>query len=174
MIKLIRPRRRRGVTVVEVLIALFIFMVGIVGVLAALPTGITSAQWVIFQDAAIHLAHSKFAEFRRDRIDPAVLIDGSAYMNAHGPLNASGWYDFKSSGPTDTYTDFDDIERYEWRVTTSDVKLSSGGTPPPPAGYFGPGTAGGNLNCKVVTIYVRCKGTSREFRFTQYMTAYEG
>ena len=48
-------RRARGMTLMEVLIALFIFMVGIVGVLAALPTGVNAATWVIFQDAAIHL-----------------------------------------------------------------------------------------------------------------------
>jgi hypothetical protein len=148
--------------------------VGIVGVLAALPTGITSAQWVIFQDAAIHLAHSKFAEFRRDRADPVQLVNGSAYMTArHEPLNASGWHDFACTNPTDTYEHFDDIERYEWTVETGDVKASGAGTPAPPAGYFGPGNAGNDVNCKRVTLAVRCKGTNKEFRFTQYFTAYD-
>src|SRR6185503_16065029 len=94
-------RANRGVTMMEVLIALFIFMVGIVGVLAAIPTGVNSAEWVIFQDAGIHLAHSKFTEFRRDRADPFVdLVDGSSYMpGTIGGANTPGVQENKNGNP---------------------------------------------------------------------------
>src|SRR5262249_45172953 len=144
----IRPRSGRGLTLVETLIAMFIFLIGIVGVLAAMPTGVNSAIWVIFQDAAIHLAHSKFAEFRRDRVDPAVdlVASGSGYLpNSAGPgvpgaqegFNNEGdpWRDFAHS-PGDTYQYFDDIWKYEWKIEVSDVDAGSGTSPVAPAGSY--------------------------------------
>src|SRR5471030_2484590 len=83
-----RARGAPGLTLLEVMIAMFIFLVGIVGVLAAMPTAVSSATAVIFQDCAIHLSHSKFAEFRRDRADPAVDLQPSSggYLpNGSGP-----------------------------------------------------------------------------------------
>lgn len=171
-----RPRSRHGLTLLEVIIAMFIFLVGIVGVLAAMPSGVNSALWVIFQDASLHLAHSKFAEFRRDRVDPTTdLLVGSAYMTARQePVNSSGtpWHDF-ASAPGQTYQYFDDIGRYEWSLDLADVYAGSGTLPVAPAGTFYPDKGGNPLNLKRVTVIVRMKGTTREFRFTQYMTAYQ-
>lgn len=186
-----RSTPRRGVTLMEVLIALFIFMVGIVGVLAAVPTGVNSAEWVIFQDAAIHLAHSKFAEFRRDRANPFTdLVDGSAYMpgtiggtdtpgvqeNKNG--NAVNWRNF-GHAPGEAYYYFDDIERYEWKLELEEVTAASYGSVQP-AGATAPNgphlapsvTGGSNVGVQRVTVIVHMKGTSRELRFTQFMTPY--
>lgn len=183
--------RRRGVTLMEVLIALFIFMVGIVGVLAAVPTGVNSAEWVIFQDAAIHLAHSKFSEFRRDRADPFVdLADGSAYMpNTVGGTNTLGaqenkngnpanWRDF-GHAPGEAYYYFDDIERYEWKLELEEVQAAGyasvqpAGVTAPNGPHLAPSVGGGaNVGVQRVTVIVRMKGTSRELRFTQFMTPY--
>ena len=180
-----RPRHFRGLTLLEVMIAMFIFLVGILGVLGAMPGGIDNASIVVQQDAAIHLAHSKFAEFRRDRIDPAVdLQPGSTYLPSGGaftpgaqePYNASGapWRDF-ANGPGQTYENFDDIVRYEWRVDTAPVSAVNTGTPAPPAGFLFPSIAGGGagapLNLTRVSISVRARGSKREFEFTQYMCA---
>jgi type II secretory pathway pseudopilin PulG len=172
-------RQKKGMTLLEVLIAMFIFMVGIVGVLAAIPTGVTSAQWVILQDASIHLAHSKFAEFRRDRVDPGSdLVDGSTYLsNNHEPLNGAvpNWRDFNYAKGK-TYQYFDDIERYEWRidqdVLAQAVGAGAGTNPAAPGGYNAPTLGGGNGNVRSGVITVRNKGTSREFQFTQFMTPY--
>ncbi|MCW8131913.1 MAG: prepilin-type N-terminal cleavage/methylation domain-containing protein [Planctomycetota bacterium] len=177
-------RRARGMTLLEVMIAMFIFLVGIVGVLAAIPSGIHSAEWVIFQDAAIHLAHSKFGEFRRDRVDPnADLIMGGAYMNKHGTARPGGWRDFHYKNSSDalsfdneTYKYFDDIERYEWRLEggTQYVGASSSEQPAPPAGCLAPVAGSGtDVGLYKVTVVIRMKGTSREFRFTQYMVKYD-
>ena len=177
-----RSRQPRGLTLLEVMIAMFIFLVGILGVLGAMPGGIDNASIVVQQDAAIHLVHSKFAEFRRDRIDPAVdLVPGSTYLPSGGtftpgaqePFNASGnpWRDF-ASGPGQTYEHFDDITRYEWRVETAPVRAVNTGTPAPPPGFLFPtvgGGAGTPLNLTQVTISVRSRGSKREFAFTQYM-----
>ena len=166
-------RRRRGMTLLEVMLAMFIFIVGIVGVLAAMPTGVTSAEWVIFQDAAIQLAHSKFSEFRRDRVDPQTDLTNAAYL---GPVNSSSvggpWRDFPH-GPGDPYEHFDDIERYEWKVQLTAVSASNAGSPAPPTGTYFPSTAGGsNLELTSVCVVVHLKGTSREICFTQLMYDY--
>ena len=190
-----RTSFKRGLTLIEVMIALFIFMVGIVGVLAAMPTGVTVSSNVILQDAAIHLAQSKFAEFRRDRVDPGVdLAEGSAYLAArHAPLatlpdgsahpdNSAAdtatkgkWRDFAYRNADDPYRYFDDIERYEWRVLQTDLKvISSGntGSPAPPAGYFAPLEGGTDAALREVRLVVRMKGTPREFSFVQYLAPY--
>ena len=182
-------RGARGLTLMEVLIALFIFMVGIVGVVAAIPTGVTSAEWVIFQDAAIHLAHSKFAEFRRDRVNPATdLVIASAYMDTnHGTVNTTPgalWRDFYDPALTysnkDAFKYFDDINRYEWTVELADVfqqdfgAAAQAGATAPAGTYKAPSTAGGNsIGLKRVAVVVHMKGTSRNFRFTQYMYPYD-
>src|SRR5579884_3781254 len=150
----VRRVRTRGLTLVELLIAMFLFLVGIIGVLAAFPTGVDSALFVVLQDASIHLAHSKFAEFRRDRIDPAVDLvpDGpNGYLPTGGtytagkqePCNESGapWRDF-ASGPGQPYEYFDDITKYEWRVETSPVAASATASPAPPAGFYFPDQSG--------------------------------
>ena len=161
-----------GLTLLEVLIAMFIFLIGIVGILAALPTGISSAQTVILQDAAIHLAHSKFAEFRRDRVDPLVdLPEGSAYMAARQePVNASAsgpWHDF-AHGAGDTYEYFDDIDHYEWRVDPTRFKQVGVA-----ADGMTPVEGGGRTLSKLarVAIVVHLKNTKKEFIFSQYMYA---
>jgi Tfp pilus assembly protein PilV len=178
-----RSPLRHGMTLFEVLIAMFIFMVGIVGVLAALPTGVTSAEWVIFQDAAIHLSRSKFSEFRRDRINPPIdLKEASTYMvNCQEPPNGSAdkFHDFDSK-PGSTYQYFDDITRYEWKVVQDPLTKSvgigaAGAIPTPPADYqvpLLPGVNGTDIGLWHVTIIIRQKGTSRELEFTQYMTDY--
>ena len=161
-----------GLTLLEVLIALFIFLVGIVGALAALPPAISSAQMVILQDASIHLAHSKFAEFRRDRVDPLTdLMEGSAYMNSRQePVNASSngpWHDFAHS-PGDAYEFFDDIDHYEWRVDKDRFKqVGVGGD------GMSPVEGSGRPLSKLarVAVIVHLKNTHKEFLFSQYMYA---
>ncbi len=166
---------RRGMTLFEVLIALFIFTIGIVGVLMAIPSGVFTASTVIFQDAAIQLAHSKFAEFRRDRVDPAVDLTNAAYL---GPVNSSfngPWRDFPHDRavPTDSYSYFDDIERYEWKLDMEPISAGLAGTPTPPPNYFFPNPAGNsNIGLTRVSVIVQMKGTKRQFRFMQYMYAY--
>jgi type II secretory pathway pseudopilin PulG len=175
----------RGMTLLEVLIALFIFMVGIVGVLAALPAGINSASYVLSQDTAIHLAPTHLSEFRRDGIEPAVdLIDGSAYLPAGGsytlgagiqePLNGNpGNYRDFAHGPGEPYEFFDDIKRYEWKVEINPVYASAAGNPAPPPDYMVPSHSGGTaLPLTRVVVTVHTKGTAREFSFTQYMYGY--
>ena len=160
---------RRGYTLLEVMIALFILLVGIVGVLAALPTGVNSATWVIFQDAALHLSHSKFAEFRRDRVNPDNLKNGG-FLDSYGKVDptakeeSGGWrvFDHANGEP---YQYFDDIERYLWKVEVGAVGRSGDNAP-----VHGGGTAVQDL--KLVTMVVHMKGTSREFRFSQYLFDY--
>ncbi|MCW8129145.1 MAG: prepilin-type N-terminal cleavage/methylation domain-containing protein [Planctomycetota bacterium] len=166
-----RPVGSRGVTLIEIMVAMFVFLIGVVGVLAALPTGIDSAALVIFQDAAIHLSASKFAEFRRDRIDPAAdLQDGSAYMaSSQEPKNGSagGYRDFAhASGQAYEY--FSDVERYEWRVVESELTNVGVGTDAlgKPAPVEGGGDA---LPVTRVALDLHLKGTKRNFRFVQYM-----
>jgi type II secretory pathway pseudopilin PulG len=165
--------RARGFTLLEVMIALFIFMVGIVGVLAAIPTGVNSAATVVFQDAAIALAQSKFAEFRRDRVNPSVdLKNGSAYMGArHEPLNSTGvWRDF-ASGNNAAYQYFDDIERYEWRVDIAPAMFAIYSATPAP--YLSPVIGGpADSELQEVTVTVHLRGTTKEFEFTQLIASY--
>jgi len=188
----VKPRslRPRGLTLLEVIIAMFIFLIGIVGVLAAMPTGINSATWVIFQDSAIHLAHSKFAEFRRDRVDPAVDLKPSAggYLPTNTPyvagkqepFNTDGdpWRDFAHSSVTgDPYQYFEDIDRYEWSVdATQAVDNGKGvaGDVPVPANFYFPANTGTTSLIQLyrVDINIRMKGTTRQMRFTQYMYSY--
>ncbi|HYF51761.1 MAG TPA: prepilin-type N-terminal cleavage/methylation domain-containing protein [Planctomycetota bacterium] len=168
-----RRRQPHGLTLLEVMLALFIFVVGIVGVLAAIPTGVRSAEQVILQDASIHLAHSKFAQFRRDRVDPLVdLISGSAYMtNKQEPLNSSGdCRDFKLGFDVDN---FDDIQRYEWKVEVKPVKGKDAGIAAAP-GHLAPSDTAGTAMMQLasVQVTVRQKGTDDEFTFTQYMFSY--
>jgi prepilin-type N-terminal cleavage/methylation domain-containing protein len=166
-----RFKSSRGLTLIEVLIAMFVFLIGIVGVMAAMPVGIDSASLVIFQDASIHLSASKFAEFRRDAVDPAAdLADGSSYMNAHQePLNSggNGYRDFAHT-PGATYEYFDSIERYEWKVDQAMLKPVGVGVDD--LGRTGPvENAGTPLPVTRVTIDMHLKGSTRHFRFTQYM-----
>ena len=178
----IRSARQRGMTLLEVLIAMFIFLIGVLGALAAIPSGVSAARLVVFQDAAIHLAQSKFAEFRRDRIDPAVDLSGG-YINGAGQLasgraagiqetpngNAGGYRDF-AHGSGDTYEYFDDIDLYEW--TVDPVALHPITVDP----NFAPIDKGSGtpIGLTQVTVVIHLKNTTREFRFTQYMTAYDG
>ena len=192
MAKFMRRKRYAapGLTLLEVMIAMFIFLVGIVGVLAAMPTGVNSATSVIFQDCAIHLAHSKFAEFRRDRIDPAIDLTPSAggYLsNGTGPFvpgkqepynteppDPFQWRDF-ASAPGQTYQYFDDINKYEWRVETGNVNMGTGTSPVAPAGTFFPvnvATANAQFPLYRVSVVIRLRRTTREMKFTQYMYAY--
>jgi hypothetical protein len=176
--------RNRGLTIMEVMFAMFIFVVGVVGVLGAIPTGVSSASTIIFQDAALQLSNSKFAEFRRDRIDPATdLGDDTAYMPAGGSFvigqgkqephngSAGNWRDFPH-GIDEPYQYFDDIERYEWKVETSPVSIGAG-DPVPAPNYMAPiDGAGPAIGVTRVRLIIHMKGTSREFGFTQYMTSY--
>jgi hypothetical protein len=179
----------RGLTLLEVIIAMFIFLVGIVGILAAMPTGINSAEWVIFQDCAIHLSRSKFAEFRRDRIDPdpslgdlkptpgGYLPTTGAYtpgkQEPYNTLDGDPWRDF-ASAPGQTYQYYPDIDRYEWKVESVPVDAGAGAVPSAPANYFFPVSSPNPtaLNLFQVSISIRMKGTTREMRFSQYMMAY--
>ena len=173
----------RGLTLLEVMIAMFIFLVGIVGVLAAMPTGINSATWVIFQDSAIHLAHSKFAEFRRDRVDPAVQLQptaggylptGAVYVPGNQePFNTDGapWRDFAHAAG-DPYQYFEDIDRYEWSVDATqkvDDGAGTGDVPVPAAFFFPTNAANSRLGLYRVDVTIRMKSTTRQMRFTQYM-----
>lgn len=181
-----RSRSSRGITLLEVVIAMFIFLVGIVGVLAAMPAGVNSALWVIFQDASLNLVHSKFSEFRRDRVNPAIdLLEGSVYMNAsQEPINASPkntagnpFHDF-ASDPGKTYQYFDDITRYEWSLdypkgALDQISQGAGTSPVAPPGMFFPDTAGNPLNLYRVSIIIRMKGTNKQIQYTQYMFPYD-
>ena len=172
----------KGMTLIEVLIAMFIFVVGIIGILGAMPSGVSAAHQIIFQDAAIHLSRSKFAEFRRDRVDPRVDLVTTARSldGASSPLrvqepqngNAGGWRDF-THGSGDIYENFDNIEQYQWVVDQWDlvpisVDSVNGNIPIVATG------AGGlpDLQVTRVTVVVGMKGSSREQRFTQYMYSY--
>jgi prepilin-type N-terminal cleavage/methylation domain-containing protein len=170
--------RARGLTLIEVMIAMFIFLVGVLGVLAALPSGVNAAHYIMFQDAAIHLSRSKFAELRRDRVDPRVdLVDGSPYMDAGSSPprrqeikngNPGGWRDF-AHGAGDTYENFDDIEHYQWCVDQDELKavsVDSGNNNSPVV------AAGPELNVTRVTLVIGMKGSKKEMRFTQYMYSY--
>ena len=164
--------RASGLTLLEVLIALFIFLIGVVGALAALPPSISSAQTVILQDASIHLAHSKFSEFRRDRVDPLVdLVEGSPYMTKRQePINASAngpWHDF-AHAPGETYEFFDDIDHYEWRIDPDRFKQVFVALD-----NMTPVETGGRPLSKLarVAVVVHLKNTKKEFLFSQYMYA---
>ena len=172
-------------TLLEVLIALFIFLIGVLGALAAIPAGVSAAKLVIFQDASIHLAQSKFAEFRRDRVDPAVDLAGG-YLNGSGqlasgrpagiqePLNGSGvWHDF-AHGSGDTYESFDDIDQYEWKVDQAQLKPISTSALDAQNKKSPLDTAGTAIGLTQVAVVIHLKNTTREFRFTQYMTAWDG
>jgi prepilin-type N-terminal cleavage/methylation domain-containing protein len=177
---------KRGMTLIEILIALFVLLVGVMGILAAMPTGIDSAQRVIFLDAAVHLSRSKFAEFRRDRVDPRTdLADGSAYMDAAASPprgqelkngNAGGWRDF-AHGAGDAYEYFDDIERYQWCVDQDELKSigldSNNPAPAPNSNLYVPVVnAGADIGLTRVTVVINLKGTKKEHRFTQYLYSY--
>lgn len=184
----------KGLTLLEVLIAIFIFAIGIGGVLAALPTGINSATWVIFQDSAIHLAHSKFAEFRRDRADPGngpqpnltptaggYLPTGGSYVPGNQePFNSTTgdgdpWRDFASK-PGEPYQYFEDISRYEWKVEVSEADNGPGsaGDAQAATGYNFPvnSNVASTINLKRVSVTIRMKGTTRQMRFSQLMFPY--
>ena len=149
----------RGLTLLEVIIVVFIFLVGVMGVLAAMPTGIQSAESVILQDAAIHLAHSKFSEFRRDAPDYAAF---AGYLGAnHESADANGWRNF-ASGAGDTYEYFDDVQRYQWKAECSPVFKSPTAQPSHSGGQ--------PIGLYKVTITVRLAATVKEFQFSQYMT----
>jgi prepilin-type N-terminal cleavage/methylation domain-containing protein len=188
--------RPKGLTLLEVMIAMFIFLVGIVGVLAAMPTGINSALWVIFQDSAINLSHSKFAEFRRDRADPGGGPQPNLTATAGGYLPASGvytpgfqeppntspmeadniqWRDF-AHNPGEPYQYYDNISGYEWKVVVTDM---DNGVPPvtdpqPPAGYLYPVNSGAAspIGLKKVSVVIRMKSTTRQMKFSQLMFAW--
>ena len=171
-------RRDAGMTMMELLIALFIFLVGVVGLVAAMPTGVSSATKVVFQDAAVHLSRSKYAEFRRDRVNPRVdLLDGAPYMDGTPPIrrqepkngNPGGWRDF-AHGPGDTYEHFDDIDRYQWRLDQAALQmvgLDTGANNVPKV------NGGTDQGLTRVTLIINLKGTKNEHRFTQYMYSYE-
>jgi type II secretory pathway pseudopilin PulG len=178
--------RPRGLTLLEVIIAMFIFLIGILSIMLAIPSGINAASLVVFQDASIHLAQSKFSEFRRDRADPAVDLLGGPYMGGAGTLangrpaglqeplngNPGEWRDFAHS-KGDTYEYFDDIERYEWKIDKTLAvpvgisALNAQNLKTPLAG------AGTPVGLTQITLVIHLKSTDREFRFTQYMCAYE-
>jgi prepilin-type N-terminal cleavage/methylation domain-containing protein len=161
-------RQPKGVTLIEILVALFIFLVGICGVLVAIPTGVKSAEWVILQDAAIHLAHSKFAEFRRDRMPwgpGQKYADLDAYLNArHEPLNSNNYREF-AHGKGEAFEAFDDVDHYEWKAEAVPVYKDGTATPSH--------TGGADLSLWKVIICVRIHKSAREFQFTQYMFPYE-
>jgi len=193
--------RARGLTLMEVLIAMFIFLVGIVGVLSAIPAGVSTAENVILMDCSIHLAHSKFSEFRRDRVNPVIdLVDGSAYMIAkQGPLATRPdgsahpdqtdsdvgthgvWRDFAYVNATDTYHWFDEIQRYDWRVDQDILnnkipgkgQADNGPNTSCPPGFYHPVMGGQDIGLRSIQISVRLKGSARMFQFTQYMYAYD-
>lgn len=188
---LIKRPAPRALTLLEVIIAMFIFLVGIVGVLAAMPTGINSAEWVIFQDCAIHLSRSKFAEFRRDRVDPDpntgdlqpkpggyLPTTGTYVPGMQEPFNSDGdpWRDF-AAAPGQPYQYYPDIDRYEWRVECQSVDGGPGTLPVAPVNFVYPinsatPTQATPICLWRVSITIRMKGTSREMRFSQYMFAY--
>ncbi len=174
----------RGMTLLEVLIAMFIFLIGVLGALAAIPAGVSAAKLVIFQDAAIHLAQSKFAEFRRDRVDPAVDLAGG-YLNGSGqlasgrqagiqePLNGSGvWHDF-AHGAGETYESFDDIDQYEWKVDQAQLKAITASGLDAKNNKAPLDTGGTAIGLTQVAVVIHLKNTTREFRFTQYMAAWD-
>jgi type II secretory pathway pseudopilin PulG len=161
---------RRGMTLIEVLIAMFILFVGVLGVLAALPTGVEAASWITLQDAAINLSSSKFAEFRRDRVNPDQM---SAYLtSAFGSADAEGYRSFPH-GPGDPFEFYADIERYEWKVETTRMGLSPRKTSSDGNRYYYAPVAGGDLELWGVLVVIRQKGAQRSFRFTQHMTNWQ-
>jgi Tfp pilus assembly protein PilV len=166
----LKTARTRGLTLLEVMIAVFVLMMGVLGVLAAVPSGIHSGITVVFQDCAIHLAHSKLAEFRRDRINPRTdLLEGSAYLAArHEPLNASGTFRDFAHGEGETYEHFDDIQRYEWKVDESVLQNAAVSADVDAATAL--------INTPAlsrVRVIVRMKGSNREHQYSHYFYCYE-
>ncbi len=168
-----RGRRPYGFTLVEIMIALFLMLIGVVGVLAAMPTGVGEANWVVFQDAAINLAHSKFAEFRRDRMDPS-QPGWQSYLDLQSIAGADGFRPFlpPNANASNPYYFFDDIVKYSYRVISSqqvDVPQNVGGVPVNVPYAVGNPT----ITCYIVTIIVRMSGGTRTFQFKQLMTPYQ-
>jgi type II secretory pathway pseudopilin PulG len=161
---------RRGMTLIEVLIAMFILFVGVLGVLAALPTGVEAASWVTLQDAAINLSSSKFAEFRRDRVDPGQM--DSYLTSTFGAADGEGYRSFPHE-PGDPFEFYADIERYEWKVQTTRMGLSPRKTSSDGMRYYYQPVTGSDLDLWGVLVIIRQKGTQRSFRFTQYMTSWK-
>ena len=180
-----RAKRPGAFTLLEVLVALFILLLGVVGVLAAMPTGVANAEWVIFQDAAINLGHSKFAEFRRDRANPGSdLQNGSPYLDNMAPVLAGDVNNYRpfisaAASPAvqqaSPYYFFDEIWNYAWKVDVQPVNYGVNNQPT---------FASTNINCYAVTVTIRIGGAKatgvsnpnthwRSFSFTQIMTPYQ-
>lgn len=70
-----RPsRRRRGFTLVEVLVALAIFLAGLVAIVQLFPVSLRAQQEAAYKTAAVLLAQQKVEEIRRDRDRNAIAI----------------------------------------------------------------------------------------------------
>lgn len=75
---LLRPfpgrARRRGFTLVEVLVALAIFLAGLVAIVQLFPVSLRAQQEAAYKTTAVLLAQQKVEEIRRDRDRNAVAI----------------------------------------------------------------------------------------------------
>ena len=197
-----RAGREEGLTLVEVLVALFILSVGVIGVLATIPVGVDTAQTIIVQDNAVTLSQSKLGEFRRDRIVPGEpgLAGYHAFMKANYDLRKGNgsyatnicwpscdntyykWHKFEC-GEEDAYTNFADIEEYEWRIVGSKhvaiEKVAIEGSGGPGDIYYVPRLTAtlANFNSSIglyrINIEVRKIKTTKVFDFDTYMTSYD-
>jgi len=195
--------REGGLTLIEVLVAMFILSIGVIGVLAALPVGIDTAQEIIIQDNSLAISQSKWGEFRRDRINPGELglasyhaACAAAYNARHGGgaygsnVCRSGcggsfysWHSFESD-TGDAFENFADIVEYEWRLRADKHQAVENFQVVGPAGgtdvYYVP-TLGARVDAGGVSsiglyrmvLDIRKKQTQKRFTYETFMTSYD-
>jgi uncharacterized protein (TIGR02598 family) len=94
-------RRKNGFTLLEIVIALAILAIGLVGILSLFPVGFEASRRAsMLTEATIH-AQQKMEEFKQEGYD---------YLNTTYTGNTP-------SG----YTDFGDNSGLEWQVTVSEI-----------------------------------------------------
>ncbi|MDZ4821505.1 MAG: prepilin-type N-terminal cleavage/methylation domain-containing protein [Planctomycetota bacterium] len=80
--------RRTGISLLEVMIAIFILSVGLLSVASLLPVGSFQVQKALSEDRKSHVGQNAFREFRtRGMANPALWIraDGTAYLAQTAP-----------------------------------------------------------------------------------------
>jgi len=97
MKKLITNQPRRGLSIIEVLTAMVVAMIGVMGVMILIPFAVKQAKVGMDSDAAVQLARNAYSDFEiRGYRNPE-----NWWIPAGTPLlnNASGAYDPSTDGP---------------------------------------------------------------------------